>query len=170
MMQRSQSPWARYGVAVLSIVVAIGARWLLSRFMGGIYPFAPIFLAVIFSAWYGGFGPSLTASLLGLVVAIVMSHGRSASGHPMMNLMLDAVTSLGIAAFGGAMAVARQRIARQIDELKRQHEVLRRADHRKDEFLALLAHELRNPLAPIGNALQILKQADIDAPTAAEAR
>jgi PAS domain S-box-containing protein len=33
---------------------------------------------------------------------------------------------------------------------------LRLADHRKDEFLATLAHELRNPLAPIRNALQIL--------------
>lgn len=34
---------------------------------------------------------------------------------------------------------------------------LREADRRKDEFLAILAHELRNPLAPIGNALQILE-------------
>jgi PAS domain S-box-containing protein len=35
---------------------------------------------------------------------------------------------------------------------------LQRADQRKDEFLAMLAHELRNPLAPIRNAAQILKQ------------
>ena len=34
---------------------------------------------------------------------------------------------------------------------------LREADRRKDEFLATLAHELRNPLAPIRNAVQILK-------------
>ena len=36
---------------------------------------------------------------------------------------------------------------------------LREADRRKDEFLAMLAHELRNPLAPIRNALQILRLA-----------
>jgi PAS domain S-box-containing protein len=36
-------------------------------------------------------------------------------------------------------------------------EALREADRRKDEFLATLAHELRNPLAPISNALQILR-------------
>ena len=36
-------------------------------------------------------------------------------------------------------------------------EALREADRRKDEFLAMLAHELRNPLAPIRNAVEILK-------------
>jgi PAS domain S-box-containing protein len=37
---------------------------------------------------------------------------------------------------------------------------LKEADRRKDEFLATLAHELRNPLAPMRNALQILRRAD----------
>lgn len=37
-------------------------------------------------------------------------------------------------------------------------ERLRQADHRKDEFLASLAHELRNPLAPIRNAIEILSR------------
>jgi PAS domain S-box-containing protein len=36
-------------------------------------------------------------------------------------------------------------------------EALREADRRKDEFLAVLAHELRNPLAPIRNSLNILR-------------
>lgn len=39
---------------------------------------------------------------------------------------------------------------------------LKLADRRKDEFLAVLAHELRNPLAPIRNALEIFKRADGD--------
>lgn len=43
-------------------------------------------------------------------------------------------------------------------------QALREADHRKDEFLAMLAHELRNPLAPIHNALAVLKQPNL--PTA----
>ncbi len=43
-------------------------------------------------------------------------------------------------------------VAAQLDLAER----LRQADHRKDEFLASLAHELRNPLAPIRNALTIL--------------
>jgi PAS domain S-box-containing protein len=46
---------------------------------------------------------------------------------------------------------------KQMEEsLRRQAEALREADRRKNEFLAILAHELRNPLAPISNAIQIL--------------
>jgi signal transduction histidine kinase len=42
-------------------------------------------------------------------------------------------------------------------EAGRRADALRESDVRKDEFLATLAHELRNPLAPIRNALEILK-------------
>jgi signal transduction histidine kinase/ActR/RegA family two-component response regulator len=42
-------------------------------------------------------------------------------------------------------------------EVERRTEALHDADRRKDEFLATLAHELRNPLAPIRNAVQILR-------------
>jgi PAS domain S-box-containing protein len=47
-------------------------------------------------------------------------------------------------------------IAIDVTERKRAEEALRLADQRKDEFLAMLAHELRNPLAPIGSAAAML--------------
>jgi PAS domain S-box-containing protein len=56
--------------------------------------------------------------------------------------------------------------ARAEDELRRSNEELRaararleEADRRKDEFLAVLSHELRNPLAPIRNSIQLLDHA-----------
>lgn len=49
-----------------------------------------------------------------------------------------------------------------ITDRKRMEVALYESDRRKDEFLATLAHELRNPLAPIGNSLEILKHADGD--------
>jgi signal transduction histidine kinase len=52
----------------------------------------------------------------------------------------------------------RQQIAAQRDELQVQAEALQEADVRKDEFLALLAHELRNPLAPLRHGLDILRK------------
>lgn len=52
----------------------------------------------------------------------------------------------------------RQQIAQQRDELKAQSEALQEADRRKDEFLATLGHELRNPLAPLRHGLDILRR------------
>jgi len=45
---------------------------------------------------------------------------------------------------------------------QRAEEALRESARRKDEFLAILAHELRNPLAPISNALHLLRLTDDD--------
>ncbi|NUQ76734.1 MAG: response regulator [Polyangiaceae bacterium] len=56
-----------------------------------------------------------------------------------------------------AMAMERSRL---IHELHRRADELAEADRRKDEFLAMLAHELRNPLAPILNAVHMLRMSE----------
>jgi PAS domain S-box-containing protein len=53
---------------------------------------------------------------------------------------------------------------RDITDRKRAEEALQEADRRKDEFLAMLAHELRNPLAPL-NAVQVIQQKARTTPT-----
>jgi PAS domain S-box-containing protein len=62
------------------------------------------------------------------------------------------------------------KVARDITERKRVERALREADQRKDQFLALLGHELRNTLAPLRNGLQVLRLAGGDADTAAQVR
>jgi PAS domain S-box-containing protein len=52
---------------------------------------------------------------------------------------------------------------RSEEDLRRLAEELAESDRRKTEFLATLAHELRNPLAPISNGLQLLRLPDADA-------
>lgn len=56
-----------------------------------------------------------------------------------------------------------------VGERERAEEALRDADRRKDEFLAVLSHELRNPLAPIRSSLHILEHAPADAGAAQQA-
>jgi signal transduction histidine kinase len=58
----------------------------------------------------------------------------------------------------------------EICERKRMEDALHEAERRRDEFLATLAHELRNPLAPIRNATEIMKVADSDPARVAAAR
>jgi CheY-like chemotaxis protein len=53
---------------------------------------------------------------------------------------------------------------------KQAEEALRESDRRKEAFIAILAHELRNPLAPIRNAVEILKLAGAPDPTQQAAR
>ncbi|HVW02311.1 MAG TPA: ATP-binding protein [Planctomycetaceae bacterium] len=55
-------------------------------------------------------------------------------------------------------------------ERERMEAELRQADRQKDDFIALLAHELRNPLAPIRNGLQVLRLAPTDVNAVAQAR
>jgi len=52
-----------------------------------------------------------------------------------------------------------------ITTLKEAEVSLRTADQRKDEFIAMLAHELRNPLAPITNIVQMMRTQQLDAKT-----
>jgi PAS domain S-box-containing protein len=49
------------------------------------------------------------------------------------------------------------KLLRDLTEWKRADEALRQADRRRNEFLGMLAHELRNPLAPIRNAVHIMQ-------------
>jgi len=67
------------------------------------------------------------------------------------------------------MELERQVEART-EELARANDALKEADRRKDEFLATLAHELRNPLAPIRNALEIMRVSNGNAEAVERAR
>ena len=54
-----------------------------------------------------------------------------------------------------------RRVADRTAALEATTAALQEADRRKDEFLAILAHELRNPLAPIRTAVQLLRKRDL---------
>jgi signal transduction histidine kinase len=62
-----------------------------------------------------------------------------------------------VAAQRDELKTAAEEIARLLEESRRYASALQIADQRKDEFLAMLAHELRNPLAPIRSAVELLR-------------
>lgn len=53
----------RYSVAMLAVVISLGIKLLLDPLIVQDIPFLMVFLAVLVSAWYGGFGPALVATL-----------------------------------------------------------------------------------------------------------
>jgi signal transduction histidine kinase len=62
------------------------------------------------------------------------------------------------------LAASNDALQAEIAERARAEAALLEADRHKDEFLAILAHELRNPLAPIRNAVEIMSRFPIDNP------
>jgi PAS domain S-box-containing protein len=57
-----------------------------------------------------------------------------------------------------------------VTDRKQMEDALRESDRKKDDFIALLAHELRNPLAPVRNGLQVMRLATGNANAVAQAR
>jgi PAS domain S-box-containing protein len=106
---------------------------------------------------------------LGMRLADVLSGGGASALAEVRFVRRDGATiwvklagSLSRAVDGrGAHAVV---AIEDITESKHAAEDLREADRRKDEFLAILAHELRNPLAPIRNSLHIFRLAGVQDP------
>lgn len=92
-----------------------------------------------------GQGPTPGHDNLGVLVA------RRADGN---EFPIEAAISPQVEAAGEKFYTV---IIRDITDRRRTEEALREANRRKDEFLALLGHELRNPLAPIVTALHLMK-------------
>ncbi len=81
--------------------------------------------------------------------------------HPLSENTLKAMSSVSNSI---ALGIDRKRVEAA---LKRNARALQLADRRKDEFLAMLAHELRNPLAPIRSGLELLQLQSEDGETIA---
>ena len=62
------------------------------------------------------------------------------------------------------LAAANRSLQSEIAERTRVEQALKEADRHKDEFLAMLAHELRNPLAPIHNAIELMRLKPLEDP------
>src|SRR5213079_2656784 len=89
-----------------------------------------------------------------------LGHGPFAGAGPeqgLVHLQVFMAVAAATGLFLGATA-AQTRLAQEKAEQKARE--MAEADRRKDEFLAMLGHELRNPLAPIVNAVELLGNAN----------
>lgn len=114
--------------------------------------------------------PAFRSSLLALQPRSLLSTPVSRRGTPVgviSFLLFDDVRS-----FGKSDVMLAEELARRIGvalDNARLYDELKSADRRKDEFLAMLAHELRNPLAPVRHAVTLLGIPNIDAESSGQA-
>jgi len=128
-------------------------------------PFLLLWPAVMVCAWFGGFGPGLLATCLSALVTaclfIVPPHWFSPTKpEDWTGMALFMLLGSALSLLCEMLRRAKQKVDKYAQDLRRRAEELVEADRHKDEFLAMLAHELRNPLAPIQNAVQVLKRLD----------
>jgi signal transduction histidine kinase len=151
----SPSAWARHLVAAALVVLATALTFLVEPLEHA--PSPPFLAAVALAAWYGGLGPGILATALSVLaldfffVSPVYSFGVGlVDGVRMGTFILVAV------------------LLSSLDAARRRLETgLRQRDRRRAEFLATMAHELRNFLAAATNALNVLGTPGLD-PTASE--
>jgi signal transduction histidine kinase/CheY-like chemotaxis protein len=97
----------------------------------------------------------------------VIAHDESRKFDAEDQRLLESLATFAAAAYQTRLSIAvqaktNQDLQAEIAERQRAEEALREVDRRKSEFLAMLAHELRNPLAPIRNAVEILRRSGGD--------
>ncbi len=116
----------RYGFAAASIVLATWVRLLLDPVLGLQIPFATLFLAIMLTAWFCGFGPALVAALLGSLASLYLLPPRGEfairSFAQWVGMLLYLGTGLGIAFLGGLMKAAQRRA--EVSSQAERHEAM----------------------------------------------
>jgi signal transduction histidine kinase/ActR/RegA family two-component response regulator len=159
---------SRYAAAVGIVLVIFAARAALAPLLGVQAPMLPFLLGVLACAYVAGLGPALLASAITPVLATLWFTSWPHDAPPGQWLAHVALFLL-LAVLTTVIMDTLQKAVRHAHASRRRAErsaaALRENDRRKDEFLAMLAHELRNPLSPIRNVAHILGRGTPDTAT-----
>jgi signal transduction histidine kinase/CheY-like chemotaxis protein len=158
-----------YLIAIGATAAVAAVRLAVSSTLGDYSPVISFTISVMIAAWYGGLKPGLLATVLSVLAADYLF---VPARHTLYVQSVSVAVSLTMLGFAGLLISllceslhrtrrrleAEQELLQQGAELQRQmRDAMAESDARKDEFLATLAHELRNPLAPVRNASHILR-------------
>lgn len=171
----AKSSTSGYFVALTATLVIVLFRILLSSILADNAFFFPFVIAVTLSAWFGGLRPGLVSTVLGAAFGLFFFVPPQYSfkipdSRIATTLVFFVVANVTISLVCGALHKALRTVEQNLRDIERRDQALRDADRRKDTFLAVLAHELRNPLAPLRNSLEILKRSDNDSALNLKAR
>ncbi|MAT71255.1 MAG: histidine kinase [Planctomycetaceae bacterium] len=155
----------RYCFALFCTAFAAWTRHLCEPALHGHLPLGFFMLAVALTCWLAGPAPALLALLLGALAAAHVAMppiGSLAVEHSAdwLALLVYLIGGSLIIGLFHRLASQQQAAACSAEENEQLVKKLLVADRRRHDYLALLAHELRNPLAPLQTGLEILRRGD----------
>jgi signal transduction histidine kinase/CheY-like chemotaxis protein len=147
-------------VALVASAAALALRWAEDPWLGDRHEFLPLYLALAPATWFGTWRAGALAAVLFFFSAeSLFSAPRSAADAAPLHVVL---ATLSYWLLSTAVVVAVHLAARDRGRLRRRVRQLDEADHRKSDFIALLAHELRNPLAVLTADTVLIRQGKLD--------
>jgi signal transduction histidine kinase len=123
----------------------------------------PFLLGVLVVAWVAGFGPAILSSVLSILAMnyffIPPLHSlRLFSAHELIGAPVFAAVALGMSWLATTRRDAEAERARALARERAARDEAEAANRAKDEFLAVLGHEMRNPLGAITCAVEVLQR------------
>jgi len=153
---------ATYGGAVGTALGAVLLRLVFDPWLGNDVLYVTLFGAVALGVWLGGAGAAVLTFFVGYWIVRVLylapSEVAPTRTNDIVQLALLGLSGALIIVLGEGMRRARDLHRASEEALRERALQLQRADANKSQFLAMLSHELRNPLAPLRNGLAILER------------
>lgn len=149
-----------YLIAITLAVTALVVRWGLQPWLGNLQPFAPGFVVIAWAVITLGWRPAVITAVVAYVGGTYLF--VQPGGPGLGTRLQDLVAVLTFALSAGLIIFIGHRARRAEQQLARANEELRAMDRKKDEFLATLSHELRNPVSVISMAVARLEAGEPD--------
>jgi signal transduction histidine kinase len=172
LLRASEERFRAFVVATSDVVYSASADWREMRYLAG-----KVFIADTFGpsrVWLERYIPSDDQKQVRVAIEAAI---RARSTFELEHRVIRADGTIGWT-FSRAIPLLNDKgeiiewfgAARDVTESKRREEAFREMDQRKDDFIAMLSHELRNPLAAMVNAVHLLQKARTDDPLQEKAR